>query len=105
MKRISYFLAVFRVAARRLWHQRGMALSLLLGLTTAVAVSVSIPIYADAVSYRVRNDRLYGGSEDEQGARRHPPFSFLLRYVGSWHGFLEWEETRQIDEYLIGQAS
>ena len=58
MKRISYLLAVFRVAARRLWHQRGMALSLLLGLTMAVAVSVSIPIYADAVSYRVLNERL-----------------------------------------------
>ena len=89
MKRISYLLAVFRIAARRLWHQRGMALSLLLGLTMAVAVSASIPIYADAVSYRVLNERLYGSSEDEQGTRRHPPFSFLFRYVGSWHGFLE----------------
>jgi putative ABC transport system permease protein len=82
-----------------------MALSLLLGLTMAVAVSVSIPIYADAVSYRVLNDRLYGSGANEQGTRRLPPFSFLFRYVGSWHGFLEWEETRQIDEYLSGQAA
>jgi putative ABC transport system permease protein len=70
-----------------------------------VAIAVSIPIYADAVSYRVLNERLYGNAEDAGGARVYPPFSFLFRYVGSWHGFLEWEETRQIDEYLGGQAA
>ncbi len=100
MKQISYFMAVFLVAARRLWHQRGLAFAMLLGLTTAVAVAVSIPIYADAVSYRILNERLYKDVE-EQG----PPFSFLFRYVGSWSGYLEWEDTQPADEYLTDWAA
>ena len=100
MKQISYFLAVFSVALRRLWHQRGLAFTMLLGLVTAVAVSVSIPIYADAISYRILNDRLYKNAE-ETG----PPFAFLFRYVGSWSGYLEWEDTQKADEYVTTWAS
>ena len=95
MKQALYTLAVFSVAVRRLWHQRGLALSLLLGLVTAVALTVSVPIYADAVSYRILHDRLYNNPNDPS-----PPFSFLFRYVGSWHGYIEWDETRDIDEYI-----
>lgn len=100
MKQISYFLAVFSVAIRRLWHQRGLGFTMLLGLVTAIAVAVSIPIYADAISYRILNDRLYSKAE-ETG----PPFSFLFRYVGSWSGYLEWEDTKKADEYLSTRAS
>jgi putative ABC transport system permease protein len=63
-------------------------------------VAVSIPIYADAVSYRILNERLYQDVE-EQG----PPFSFLFRYVGSWSGYLEWEDTQNADEYLTDWAA
>jgi putative ABC transport system permease protein len=73
---------------------------MLLGLVTAVAMAVSIPIYADAISYRILNDRLYKDAE-ETG----PPFSFLFRYVGSWSGYLEWEDTRNADEYVTTWAS
>jgi putative ABC transport system permease protein len=100
MKQVSYLLAVFSVALRRLWHQRGLGFSMLLGLVTAVAVAVSIPIYADAISYRILNDRLYADAE-ETG----PPFSFLFRYVGSWSGYLEWEDTRKVDDYVTTWAS
>jgi hypothetical protein len=50
MRQIQYFLAVFLISARRLLHQRGLALSMLAGLVTAVALTVSIPIYADSGS-------------------------------------------------------
>ena len=95
MKQIQYVLAVFLVSARRLLNQRGLALSLLVGLIVAVALTVSIPIYADAVSYRILNDRLYNDPEDLA-----PPFSFLFRYVGSWNGYIEWEECQDLDEYM-----
>ena len=95
MRQIQYFLAVFLVSARRLVHQRGLALSMLLGLMTAVAVTVSIPLYADAVSYRILNERLFNNPDDVT-----PPFAFLFRYVGSWNGYIEWEDCRQIDEYM-----
>jgi putative ABC transport system permease protein len=100
MKQIQYFLAVFLISARRLLHQRGLALSVLLGLVTAVALTVSIPIYADAISYRILNERLFSDEEDP-----HPPFSFLFRYVGSWNGYLEWEETRTADEFVKSSSS
>ncbi len=95
MRQIQYALAVFLVSARRLLHQRGLALSMLVGLVTAVALTVSIPLYADAVSYRILNDRLYNDPNDPS-----PPFSFLFRYVGSWNGYIEWEECRDVDEYM-----
>jgi putative ABC transport system permease protein len=100
MSRIRYVLAVFVVSARRLAHQPGLAFSLFVGLVAAVALTVSIPIYADAVSYRVLIDRLYNDPNDTA-----PPFSFLFRYVGSWSGYLEWEALQSIDQYMQTSAA
>lgn len=100
MSRVRYVLAVFRVSARRLAHQPGLALSLFVGLVTAVALTVSIPIYADGIGYRILRDRLYHDPNDAA-----PPFSFLFRYVGSWSGYLEWEALREIDAYMQTSAA
>ena len=100
MKRALYVLSVFFVATRRLLHQRGLAVSMLLGLVAAVALTVSVPIYSDAISYRILNDRLYNNPDDPR-----PPFSFLFRYVGSWHGYLEWQDCRDADTYITELAA
>lgn len=100
MKQLRYLAAVLSLAARRLMHQRGLAFSMLLGLTAAVALTVSIPIYADATSYRILNDRLYNNPEDPA-----PPFSFLFRYVGSWSGYIEWEDSQHVDRYIQESAA
>jgi putative ABC transport system permease protein len=100
MSRIANALAVFLVATRRLWYQRGLALLMLLGLTTAVAVTTSVPFYADAISRRILAEKLYE-NQDESG----PPFSFLFRYVGSWSGYLEWEACQPVDQYITGYAA
>ena len=95
MKPIAYVVAVFSIAWRRLWHQRGLALSMLLGLTSAVGLTTSVPIYAEGVSARILDEMLHSDPE-----RVGPPYSFLLRYVGSWRGYLEWEDTRPIDAFI-----
>ena len=100
MSRIRYVLALFRVSARRLAHQPGLALSLFVGLATAVALTVSIPIYADGIGYRILRERLYHDPNDTA-----PPFSFLFRYVGSWSGYLDWEALREIDDYMQTSAA
>ena len=100
MKRLQYFFSVFLVASRRLWHQRGLALSMLVGLVAAVALTVSIPIYSDAVSYRILHEKLYSDTESTA-----PPFSFLFRYVGSWHGYLEWEECTAVNTYITNEVA
>ncbi len=98
--RLVYILSIFVIALKRLWHQRGLAASLLIGMIAAVALTVSIPIYADAISYRVLYEKLSQFAQDNS-----PPFSFLFRYIGSWDGYLEWEDARQIEQFMSGEAA
>ena len=53
MQLIMRIWAVFVVAAKRLLAQRWLALATALGLVMSVALALSIPLYADAVYYRV----------------------------------------------------
>ncbi|MBN1583421.1 MAG: FtsX-like permease family protein [Anaerolineae bacterium] len=100
MKRLWYLLSVFTIALQRLWHQRGLVVSMLVGMISAVALTVSIPIYADAISYRVLEEKLSQFTEANA-----PPFSFLFRYIGSWNGFLEWQDTQKIEQFMAGEAA
>ena len=86
------------VVAKRLWNQRLLMLCLLVGLVVAVGLLSSIPLYADAV-----NNRLLQGQLTEAGTHR-PPFAFLWRYVGAWHGEIPWSEYLPVDEYLTQQS-
>jgi putative ABC transport system permease protein len=86
------------VAARRLWNHRLLMGSLLLGLVTAVGLLSSIPLYADAVQ-----NRLLRGELTDAGTYR-PPFAFLWRYVGAWHGEIDLERYGPINEYLTRQV-
>ena len=92
--------AIFLVAVKRLISQRGLALAVLLGLAAAVALVMSIPLYADAVYLRTFEGDLAAAGD---GIAR-PPYAFLVRYVGSWHGYQEWEDLVQVDEYLSDQG-
>ncbi len=98
---MRFFLSVvslFFIAAKRLWHQRLLMLCLLIGLAVAVGLLSSIPLYVDAV-----NNRLLQGQLTEAGTHR-PPFAFLWRYIGAWHGEKSWAEYTPVDEYLTQQA-
>ncbi len=86
------------IAAKRLWNHRVLMLCLLAGLITAVALLSSIPLYSDAVHLQ-----LLQGELTEAGTHR-PPFAFLWRYVGAWHGEIAWEDYVPADEYLHKQA-
>ncbi|UCG24698.1 MAG: ABC transporter permease [Chloroflexota bacterium] len=99
MRFVSAILALFIVAAKRLWHQRLLMLCLLVGLVAAVGLLSSIPLYADAV-----HNRLLQGELTEAGTYR-PPFAFLWRYIGAWHGEIAWDEYAQVDRYLTRQAT
>ncbi len=98
MRFVSSLLALFLVAAKRLWHQRLLMLCLLIGLVAAVGLLSSIPLYADAV-----HNRLLQGELTEAGTYR-PPFAFLWRYIGAWNGPIAWDEYAQVDRYVTLQA-
>jgi putative ABC transport system permease protein len=87
------FWAIFVVAAKRLLSQRWLALATALGLIISVALTMSVPLYADAVYYRVLRENLVRDTA-------HPPFAFMFRYVGAWATPVQLEEIQQVDEYV-----
>ncbi len=90
------FLSVVLIAAKRLWNNKGLTLCSILGLVTAVALISSIPLYTDAANFKVLKDEL---SAAEQG-RARPPFAFMYRYIGAWHGAIELEDFGPVNEYI-----
>jgi putative ABC transport system permease protein len=90
--------AIILIAGRRIWAQRALVACLLVGLIAAVALITSIPLYADAVHFRLLQKELAGKDT------AHPPFAFMFRYIGAWHGAVEWDAYQPVDVYLTEQA-
>ena len=94
--------AVLIVTIKRLLSQRWLALATTLGLVASVALTVSIPLYTDAVYYHMLWEDLAGG-QFGTGATR-PPFTYMFRYIGDQDGPVEWDDLRQVDAYLAGSG-
>ena len=88
--------AIFVVAVKRLLAQPLLSLATIIGLTVAVALVLTIPIYAESVAFRVLTDRLTEGPD----RINRPPFSFLFSYIGSWNEPVNLEATLDLDQYL-----
>jgi putative ABC transport system permease protein len=95
--------AIVVVAAKRLLAQRWLALATVAGLVAAVALVISIPLYADAVYYRILEQQLSAANSSDYV--RRPPFVFMFRYIGAFHGAVELEDLSQVDTYLSGPAA
>jgi putative ABC transport system permease protein len=95
--------AIVVVAAKRLLAQRWLALATVAGLIAAVALVISIPLYADAVYYRILEQQLSAANSSDYVKR--PPFVFMFRYIGAFHGAVDLEEISQVDTYLSGPAT
>lgn len=93
--------SIVRVATKRLFAERGLALSTAAGLVASVALTMSIPLYADAVYFRILREVILGeGAEIVE-----TPLSFRFRYVGARDGALEWEHVQSISAYLAKPAA
>ncbi len=92
---------VFTITFRHLWAQRWMTAVTTIGLTVAVAIIMVVPLYADAVSFRVLEQKLSEDSND--GAR--PPFAYMFNYIGAWKGPLPWADVAEADDYLMEDGS
>ena len=88
--------AIFTVAVKRLLAQPLLSLATIIGLTVAVALVLTIPIYSESVAFRVLTERLTEGPD----RINRPPFSFLFSYIGSWNEPVNWEATEDLDAYL-----
>jgi putative ABC transport system permease protein len=92
--------SIVRLAFKRLFAQRGLALATAIGLIAALGLVMSVPLYTDAVYFRLLRESLIGESKSIQGT----PLSFRFRYVGARDGTLEWDNLQAIDSYLSSQA-
>lgn len=93
-------LAIVGAAVRRLSANIGLALCALIALLAAVALSVSIPVYAEGASLRLLEKEI--ARKEQQSGRS--AFALLFRYVGAWNEPLEWEQVSPADTYLTGVA-
>jgi putative ABC transport system permease protein len=93
--------AIFTITFKRLWAQRGLTAVTLIGLIIAVALITTVPLYADAVNFRMLQERLSAQSE----RRGRPPFAYLYNYIGAWYGAVQWEDMQPLDEYMHKRAA
>ncbi len=101
MKVLLRFFAIFIITTKRMFAQRGLVLATTLGIISAVALSMSIPIYSDGVYQTILESTVGPASSDSSQSFR-PPFAFLYRYVGEWSGPLKFDKLQPIDAYLSG---
>lgn len=99
--------AIVVVALKRLWSQFGLSIATLLGLVVSSALVMSVPAYSDAVYYRMLKTGLFGGTDvqQEMTAQNSEPFTFMFRYIGSWHGAVEWADVEPLDAFLASGLS
>lgn len=96
MRLILNFFGLLRVVARRLISHIGLLTAIVAGFIVAVAIVTSIPIYAEAVGYRILRTELTKGENEET----HPPFAFMYRYIGSQSGAIAWKDLQPINQYM-----
>ncbi|MEM8859686.1 MAG: ABC transporter permease [Chloroflexota bacterium] len=86
---------------KRLLARPLMSCAIIFGLSISVALMMSVPLYADAVNFRLLEERLSAQTE----RNNRPPFAYLYNYVGAWNGPVEQIDVEEITEYLMGTAS
>ena len=97
--------AILVVAAKRLLAQWGLAAAIAIGLTVSVALAISLPVYADAVNFRILVTELGTVPGTEGQIARRSPFALMFRYLGSQHKPLRWSAIDPVDIYLRGPAT
>lgn len=100
MRSVLRIRAIFTVAVKRLLAQPLLSLATIIGLTVAVALVLTIPIYSESVAFRILTERLTEGPD----RINRPPFSFMFSYIGSWNKPVNWEDVGGLDRYLREQG-
>ena len=92
--------AIIRTAIKRLGSNLWLALCAQIALIVAVALAVSVPLYAESASLRLLREEI--AQQERQSGRS--PFVLFFRYLSSSQGALEWERIKTPDEYLSNQG-
>lgn len=100
MAGLGNLFGIIGLAFRRLRANVGLTLMSLLGLTVAVGLIMSVPLFSDAINYNLLRESLRAMSE----TGNRPPFAFMFRYVGAWYGGITLDKYQTEDDYLTQVA-
>ena len=100
MRLLFNVLSILIFAARRLWHNLGLMIGTAIGLIVAVALVMSVPLYADGVNYRLMSRAL----ADQQEDAHRPPYAFMFRYIGSWYGAVDLASYQSADRFFVDEC-
>ncbi len=95
---------IFKLTLKRLMAQRALSLLAIFGISTATALAMSIPIYADAVYQGVLEEEI---QSDFSGIGEMPPrpaFAFLFYDSNSLKQWVPWKRLDLLDQYLSFQV-
>jgi len=103
---IHFLTDLITASFRRILARKLTALAAIFGLTLAIALILSISLYADGVYYQSFLDNVAKTRENPEAviSEDNPTFSFLFHYFGGWHGAASWQELSPLDEYLTRRA-
>jgi putative ABC transport system permease protein len=89
--------ALYLTIARRVSAQPFLLFVVWLGFTMAVALTVSIPVYAESAGYRLLINSI---SENQQPGTRLPPFALIYKFGGAATKPVPYEQWQYADNAM-----
>lgn len=91
--------AIFGIATKRIFSQPWMALATVTGMVFAIALTMSVPLYANSVYNRIFLQQV-GLATEGAANSAYPPFTFLFQYDTSSNGNLQWDDIAPINDFF-----
>jgi putative ABC transport system permease protein len=93
-------------ALKRLLTQRLLSAAALIGLVIAASFIFSVPLYADAVYFRLFREELFAGDPEKLATTPvdYAPLGFTYEQRGVGRGSPQWEDVVKVDDYLQHDA-
>jgi putative ABC transport system permease protein len=95
--------ATLVVTFKRVVNQPGLVLATTLGMIVCVGLTMSIPVYTDAVYYNMFRGKMSSG-EEATGIGSADRFALTFAYMGNLSDLIRWEDLVPVDAYLRNQA-
>ena len=93
--------SILVIAFKRLSTQRTLALATIVGLATAAALALGVPLYADATQFRLLRAQLVG----ERGSAVYAPLQFAFHYDGTRRDAPQWADGQPVDQFLSSASA
>ena len=86
------FVDIFLFTLERIWQHIALVIWVLLGITVATTLSLSLPLYVDSVYSGILSSRL-----DD------PPYAFRFRYLGVWNDNITLDDMETASSAIEGR--